>query len=291
MENTSSILMPWVSVFIPTRNEERHIARSIASAQQLTPHIYVVDGESTDDTVTIAAALGATVLSAVCENFAAKINWSLENIDFPTPWVMRLDADEMLTERLLTALPGIVVQLDPTVTGIYLRRQLWFMGQWIRYGGMYPTYTMRLCRKGVARCESRAIDEHILLSQGVAATVDLDIVDNPLITMNAWIEKHNWYAANEALEYISADGDAEMDLLAPRLFGNRVERMRWLKLKVFNRIPLFVRPWLYFIYRYLFRLGFLDGRKGFIFHFMHGLWYRMLVDAKVFESKYIRNMR
>lgn len=281
----SAALIPWVSIFIPTRNESRHIVRCINSAQQLTPHIYVIDSHSDDDTTELATALGAVVYSVTCATFAEKLNWTLDNIDFPTPWVMRMDADEVLTETLIAALPGLVATVSPEVSGLYLRRQLWFMGQWIRYGGMYPTHTMRVWKKNLARCEVRILDEHMVLVEGSSYMAALDIIDNPLIDLNAWSLKHNMYSNLEVRELFSPLEAVAHGSFTPRLMGNRAERVRWLKLNIFNRIPLFIRPWLYFLYRYFIRLGFLDGRKGFIFHFMHGLWYRMLVDAKIFEEK------
>ena len=155
------------------------------------------------------------------------------------------------------------------------------MGQWIKHGGIYPSWTMRFWRKGKAICESRDLDEHMLLAQGVARYVPLDVIDDPLTDLRCWIDKHNNYATIEAR---SSMQDAKAGLLQPRLFGSAPERVRWIKVHLFYRIPIFIRPLLYFLYRYFFRLGFLDGKNGFIFHFLHALWYRFLVDAKIHEQ-------
>lgn len=283
LENTTN--PPWVSVLILTWNEALHIERSIKSALQLTPYVFVVDSYSTDTTIEIAKNLCATVTTGNFDSFADKLNWCVDNINFPTPWVVRLDADEIFTDDLLANLQNNVVKAHPDVNGFYLRRQLWFMGRWIKHGGMFPTFSMRLWRKGCVHSEVRDLDEHMLLSSGVADTLHLDIIDNPLSDLATWINKHNRYSMLEAQSFFSLQNQTIPELIIPRLWGNNVERKRWLKLKIFYRLPLFVRPLLYFFYRYIFRLGFLDGKEGFLFHFMHGLWYRILVDGKIFEQR------
>lgn len=273
---------PWVSVLILTRNEELHIQRCVESAKWLTPFVFVVDSCSSDKTAEIATTSGASVISGSFENFAEKLNWSLGNVDFQTPWVIRLDADEVFSGNLLAKLKADVAGLDAEIHGVYLRRQLWFMGRWIKHGGMYPTYSMRLWRRGTMVCEIRELDEHMTLRSGKSASLDLDIIDDPLFSLSRWIEKHNVYASLEVKSVLkkAKDGDISIN---PIYFGTWVERRRWLKIRLFYRLPLFIRPLLYFFYRYFIQLGFLDGRIGFIFHFMHGLWYRCLVDAKMIE--------
>lgn len=274
---------PWLSVLVLTRNEAPHIERCIRSASRLTNIIFVVDSCSLDGTALIAETAGAMVQSRSFDNFSEKLNWSLENVPFPTPWVMRLDADEVLSDELIATLASRVARMTGEISGVYLRRQLWFMGQWIKHGGMYPTYSMRLWRTGLARCEVRDLDEHMLLTLGVSIFLPLDIIDKPLTNLTNWIDKHNRYSSLEAKTALG-DGLSEDLVLRSRFLGNKMERTRWMKQNIFYRLPMFFRPWLYFFYRYLIRLGFLDGRRGFLFHFFHGLWYRILVDAKIYES-------
>jgi len=273
-----------VSVLIMARNEAIHIERAVVSARRLTPHVFVVDSGSSDGTADIARAAGAQVASVTIERFADKLNWGADQLDFPTPWVFRLDADEILTDELVERLPALLAAVGPQVTGIYLRRQLWFMGRWMRHGGMYPTYSMRLWRRGDAYCETRDLDEHMILRRGTAERFSLDVIDDPLFELSDWVDKHNRYATLEARSAIEARGGAK-DAIKADLLGPLPQRVRWIKLKVFYRLPLFIRPILYFLYRYVLRLGFLDGLVGFVFHFMHGLWYRVLVDAKILEAR------
>jgi hypothetical protein len=126
------------------------------------------------------------------------------------------------------------------------------------------------------------MDEHIVLLEGGARTLKNDFEDNNHKDLSWWIAKHNNYSSREARAIM--DGAAKGDM-AGSLSGGQPERKRWLKQNVYGRMPLFVRPTLYFIYRYFFRLGFLDGKEGAIFHFLQGFWYRFLVDAKVYEMK------
>lgn len=279
-----------ISILILTRNEEIHIARCIKSARRLTDKIYMVDSNSSDHTRDIAGVEGVNILTGDFCIFSQKLNWSIENIAWSTPWVFRLDADEILTDELIDRLPKFLETLSASVTGVYVRRQLWFMGRWMRHGDVYPTYSMRLWRQGAAVCEERGLDEHMMLRFGTAVRLDLDIVDDPLFTLATWIEKHNAYSTLEAESANGALGDHNQ-LIKASLFGTSPQRRRWLKVKLFYRLPPFVRPMLYFFYRYVIRLGFLDGRVGFIFHFMHGLWYRCLVDAKMLEKYFDRSPR
>lgn len=274
-----------ISILILTRNEEAHIARCLESAFRLTKSVFVLDSNSVDKTTDIVLSTKATLVSGNFRSFAEKLNWGLENIDFKTPWVMRLDADEVLSDQLIAKAPPLLPSLDPDVVGIYVKRQLWFMGRWIRFGGMYPTYSMRILRPKAVFCESRDLDEHIILHYGRHITLDADLMDIPLTDLSSWIAKHNQYASLEANSALrnQLSGSNENKFMSP--FGTLPQRVRWIKARIFYRMPLFLRPILYFIYRYFVRLGFLDGRTGFVFHFMHGLWYRVLIDAKIIESQ------
>lgn len=270
-----------LSVLILVRNEHVHIARCLRSIEALGAQVFVVDSHSSDGTADIATAFGAEVFQCRESRFADKLNWALANIPFQSEWVMRLDADEIPSKEMIASLSDVLSNVPVEVCGLMVRRQIWFMGQWMRHGGIYPSWTMRLWRRGKATCESRDLDEHMLLSQGIARSIPLDVIDDPLTDLSSWVEKHVRYATIEAEV---SDKDVEGVLLQPRLLGSAPERIRWVKVHLFYRLPPFVRPLLYFLYRYFIRLGFLDGKKGFIFHFLHALWYRVLVDAKLLEQ-------
>jgi glycosyltransferase involved in cell wall biosynthesis len=277
--------VPLISVLILTRNEEAHIQRCIDSALKISSLVYVVDSCSVDRTVEIATKSGAIVISEAFDGFSEKFNWCLLNIDFKTPWIFRLDADEVLSNTFLESINSSINFLSSNISGIYVRRQLWFMGRWMKYGGMYPTYSMRLWRRGCAILESRDLDEHLILLKGESITLNIDVIDNPLTNLTSWIAKHNSYALLEARSITSAKDNVNSPSLDAKFFGTKLERIRWIKINFFYKLPLFIRPFLYFFYRYFLRLGIFDGREGFVFHFMHALWYRILVDATLLEKR------
>jgi glycosyltransferase involved in cell wall biosynthesis len=275
-----------ISGIVMTRNEEVHIRRCLRSARRVCDIVHVVDSNSSDRTREIAEEEGAVVHNGDFTSFAQKLNWANDTIDFTTPWVMRIDADEVLSDTLVAQLPDFLVQQPGAVSGVFVRRRLWFMGRPMRFGGVYPRHSMRLWRPRMARCEIRALDEHMLLSGGVTATIEADIDDIPLTNLALWIAKHNEYSNLEMQTALEDQATRSNNALKPRFFGDKNERIRWLKEHLFYRMPPFVRPFAYYLYRYILLMGFLDGKAGFIFHFLHGFWYRFLVDAKLVERRW-----
>lgn len=127
------------------------------------------------------------------------------------------------------------------------------------------------------------MDEHIKVIEGRTIKLDHDFVDHNLKSLTAWIDKHNNYAIREAADLLNTIyGFNKGDDVDPVFFGSQVQRKRWLKIKYY-KMPLFIRPFLYFQYRYFIRLGFLDGKQGLAWCFLQGFWYRFLVDAKIYE--------
>ena len=161
------------------------------------------------------------------------------------------------------------------------------MGKWIKHGGYYPIRILRLFKHKLASC-NRDMNEHIIV-KGSVGRLENDFVDNNKKDIHDWIEKHNKYAAFEAIELMkNIDNPKEKDKMA-NLSGTQVERKRWIREKIWNRLlPPLLRPFIYYIYRYFFRLGFMDGKEGFIYHTLHGLFYRLLIDIKYIEMKYKR---
>jgi hypothetical protein len=163
-----------------------------------------------------------------------------------------------------------------------VKRRVYFLGRWMRHGGYYPTWLLRVWRKGCARAEDRLMDEHMVLLEGRAGYLRADIIEQNQKGLSAWIERQNAYASREAMELV---GDGRNDGIRPRLLGTPEARRRWLKEKIYLRFPPFFRAICYFGVRYILQRGFLDGREGLIFHFLQGCWYRFLVDAKVHEAR------
>jgi glycosyltransferase involved in cell wall biosynthesis len=286
---TSSPVRTKVSItaIILTFNEEIHIKRCIGRVAPLAERVVVVDSFSTDRTVEIAKGLGAEVYQRAFKHQADQFQWALENCDVRTDWALRLDADEYLEEGLTAEIADRLNSLPAVVTGIEMRRKFFFMGRWIRHGGYYPTVLIRLWRTGAGYVEQRWMDEHVVLTRGVSQLFKAgDLVDENLAGIDAWLTKHNRYATRQMVDFINreyglfaADGGLERQAHA------QARWKRFLRDRVFARAPLYVRSVLYFLYRYVLRAGFLDGRQGFVFHSLHGFAYFLLIDAKIDEAR------
>jgi glycosyltransferase involved in cell wall biosynthesis len=245
----------------------------------------VIDSYSTDSTVELAKSLGAQVYQNKWTNHAIQVNWALDNLPIDTKWVFRLDADEFVTPELCNELGKRISGIPDSVTGIYLTRRVFFMGRWIKHGCYYPISFLRIWQHGHGRCEERWMDEHIKLTDGETVKFDCDFVDDNKRSLGWWTEKHNGYATREAIETLNLQYNLfTSDTVEPDLFGTIEQRKRWLK-NIYLGIPLFLRPFIYFSYRYFIKLGFLDGKEGLVCHFLQGFWYRFLVDAKICEIR------
>ncbi|MCK0096519.1 glycosyltransferase family 2 protein [Yoonia sp. F2084L] len=271
--------MTELTVIILTKNEARHIVRAIASVRGVASRIIVVDSGSTDDTVALAQSAGAQVLHHAWVNHAAQFNWALDQIAGTSGWVLRLDADEVVTDALATR---IAVGL-PDVDGCYIGRRIKFMGQMVKYGGLFPVPIIRLFRNGRGRCEARWMDEHIVV-EGSTAHLQGEIIDDNRNPLDWWVAKHNAYASREVVDVLNREyqflpGAGDL----PGRGGTVMKR--WVKLHLYGRLPAGLRAGAYFFYRYVLRFGFLDGPQARSFHVLQGFWYRYLVDAKLAEVR------
>lgn len=273
-------------VLILTHNEEKNIGKCLRSVLPLTRKIFIVDSGSTDRTIEIARGLGAEVETHPWATYADQFNWGLDHLPFAADWVMRLDADEELMPDLVDALQTFLATAPAEVSGVYVRRRVYFLDRWIRHGGYYPTWLLRVFRNGVGRCEQLWMDEHILVSHGHTIRMAHDIIDHNNKDLTFWTDKHNKYANREVLDILSKEApDSTGQQLVPTIAESQAQSRRWVKNNVYGRAPLFWRAFFYFLYRYFVRLGFLDGKEGLIFHFLQGFWYRFLVDAKLYEHR------
>ena len=273
-----------LSVIILTKNEEANLLNCLNSLQKLNAEIFVVDSGSTDQTVKIAQKARCQVFEHPFENQAKQLNWAIQNLPIATPWLMRLDADERLTPELAEELKLVLPQTSDDITGYQVKRRVFFMNRWIRYGGYYPTWLLRIWRTQLGTCEQRWMDEHIVLAQGRIATLQHDIIDDNKKDLSFWIDKHNRYADREVKDLLNMVVEQDDPLLNKGQLSQASQR-RWIKKNFYGRSPLFLRAFLYFLMRYTIGLGFLDGKEGLIFHFLQGFWYRFLVDAKIYELR------
>lgn len=273
-----------LTIIILTKNEESNLKKCIESFCGVAKRIVVVDSYSTDSTIDLAKSLGAEVYEHAFESHAAQFNWALENIKLDTEWVMKIDADEELTPELADEINHKLPNINVPVNGIVLKRRVYFMGRWLKHGGKYPELLLRIFRKGYGLSEMKMMDEHLIITDGKTITFSNDFIDDNNKSLEWWINKHNWYSNKEVLDKqiklentsLSLDGTESS-------FQAKIKRI--IKKYGYYSLPKFIRAHLYFIYRYYFRLGFLDGAEGKIYHFLQAYWYRFLVDAKMYECE------
>jgi glycosyltransferase involved in cell wall biosynthesis len=270
-----------ISIIILTYNEEENLVATLESIKDFTDDIIIVDSYSKDKTKELCESYGCQVFENPFINQAIQFNWALDHVPIKYDWVMRMDSDEILPLKLQAEIKSRVGQ-EADINGYYLNRRMYWMNHWLRYGRMYPHYILRIFKKGEGRYEEKT-EEHLLVKGNIAFMKNDFLEDNRKNNLDYFTEKHLSTARGELAEIIKPTEGG--DFLEANLFGNKINRTRWFKEKVYSRVPLFVRPFLYFIYRYFFCFGFLDGLPGLTWHILQGFWYRFYIDAKVYENK------
>lgn len=267
-----------ISVIILTYNEERHIARCIENVKAISEEIYVIDSYSSDKTCDIATSLGAIVIQHPFINQAQQLQWALDTCKFKGDWTLRLDADEYLSNELITEIQTILPTIPQNITGIDIPRDVIFMGKNLKWGKTQPTRLLRLWRTGAAYTEQRWMDEHCILKYGDTYHMKHLFFDDNRNGLTEWINKHNKYTNREIIvslneRYGLCENDDSMQVRNKRK-------------SLYYALPLFFRAQLYFVIRYVFLLGFLDGLQGLIWHTLQAFWYRFLIDSKIKEMQY-----
>ena len=279
--------MKTLAAVILTKNEAKHIERCVTSLKGIIDDVVVVDCFSTDNTVELATKMGARVIQHPWKNYATQLNYGIHECGITADWIWRIDADEFIEAPLGERVKEYIQNAPDDVNGIYVRKRIDFMGKPLKHGGWYPSYHLKVFRRGHGECENRWMDEHIKLFDGTTTTIkEGNQVDANLNDLTWWTEKHNGYATREMVDMLMMQYglDSKAEEVVPKFFGTEEQRKRWLKLK-YVKTPLFLRPHINFINRYIFRGGFLDGKAGFIWHILQGFWYRTLVDAKIYEIR------
>ena len=269
-----------LSVVLLSFNSEATLGATLASARLVSDDIHVVDSGSTDKTLEIAAAAGARIVQHPFENYGRQRNWAIDNLPLKYGWQLHLDADERLTPELAARINALKPAFPAGIDGYFIPRLTHFLGHPIRHGGMYPIWHMRLFRNGQGRCEDRKYDQHFRCL-GATAQLNAPMIDDVRMSLTEWTSRHNRWADAEADELLSP---SESGVIEGRFAGNPVERKRALRGR-YNRAPLFLRALGLFFYRYVLRLGFLDGKPGLIFFVLQTFWFRFLVDAKIYERR------
>lgn len=276
------------SFVILTYNEETHLPRLLESIAPLGSPVFILDSGSTDATAEIAARHGAELAVNPFENHPKQWDHALGHFPIETPWTIGLDADHIVTPELLTLLQNFRDEDVPkNVNGIYFNRKNYFKGRWIRHGGYFPKYLLKMFRTGSGHSDLSQNMDHRFVVPGDTQVwkrgylVEENLKENDI---SFWIAKHNKYSTLQAIEEVERKEGMRSRTVQPKLFGNPDQRVAFLKNLWWN-MPLFIRPMLYFTWRYFFQFGFLDGKQGFIFHYLQAFWYRLLIDIKINEIR------
>jgi glycosyltransferase involved in cell wall biosynthesis len=267
------------AIILLSFNSEDTLGATLSQARKVSDEIFAVDSGSRDRTLEIACQAGATIIDHPFEHYGAQRNWAIDNLPITRPWQLHLDADEAMDDELVAAI--LALADDPPHSGYFLPRYVKFLGRVLRHGGMSPTWHLRLFRSGVGRCEERRYDQHFLLLSGTSGQLRGAMIDDNRMPLSEWTARHNRWSGSEVAEL---GGEETAGRLTPDAHGNPAQRKRYLRER-YNRLPLFVRPFGLFFYRYVIRLGFLDGTEGFIFWVLQTFWFRFLVDAKIWEKR------
>lgn len=284
-----------LTVVILTKNEEKNLRKCVESFKGIIKRFVIVDSFSTDGTENLCRQLDSELRLIGSKldfyqnrwvDYATQLNWGLTQTNITTEWSMRMDADEELLEDLAKEIDQKLGFVYPHINGIILRRRVVFMGRWIKHGGRYPELLLRIFRTGKALCEQKIMDEHMILSDGSTIKFKYDLIDNNKKSLDWWTAKHNWYSNREVLDYqMTLEHQMDEALEMGGVSTGQAKMKRVVKNSGYYKLPKFWRTHFYFVYRYYFKLGFLDGTEGKIFHFLQAYWYRFLVDAKLYECE------
>jgi glycosyltransferase involved in cell wall biosynthesis len=249
-----------ISFLVPTFNEEKNIAHCLESIKW-ADEIVVIDSFSTDQTKAICTKYGVKFYEHKFEGYARQKNWALDNLPFSNEWMFILDADERVSSELQEELVQLLTtgQIE-RYDGYYVNRRLIFEGKWMKRCGRYPATNLRLFRRQLGRYEEREVHEHIILN-GKIGHLKNNLIHHDYRGIDHWIRKHHSFAEKEAREQFKiliAHKEGTNQLYTSDRLGLR----RFLKEKIWLRLPILLRPFLRFIQVYIFQLGFLEGRRG-----------------------------
>lgn len=274
-----------VTAIILTKNEEKNIVECLKSIDGFAKRAVVIDSGSTDKTVELAKTFKfVDIFEHPFENYSRQFNWGIDNTQISTEWILRLDADERFTPKLCEELDKTLKEhKSDNINGFVLEAWLFFMDKCLKHGGSRKKKLM-LFRTGFGRIEDRKMDEHTVLSSGNAIEIKEKFLHYDFKDLGTYVKKLNWYATREMQDYI------EGTFTNKKFDGSdkEISKIRSKKTKYY-KAPIFLRCWLYFFYTYFIGREFLNGKEGFIYSFLYHLYYRMLVDFKIYEQlKYKR---
>ena len=275
-----------ISVLVPTLDEELNLPECLRSVSGWADEVWVVDSLSHDRTLAIAREFGAEVVQHAFESYSRQKNWALDNVAFRNDWVLILDADERLTPQLRWEIEHAIG--SDTCDGFYLNRRVIFLGRWIRHAGWYPSWNLRLFRRQLGRYDDREVHEHLVLD-GRVGYLSADMLHDDQRGFESFIARHNRYSTFEARARFKAERDApDRARLPVSLLASPVQRKRFLREHVWPMLP--AKPLMLFVYMYVLRRGYLDGRAGLVLCVFHA-FQEFMVGVKLAELRRLSSTR
>ncbi len=270
-----------ITAVILTKNEEKNIARCIESIRSCVDRIILVDSGSTDKTREIAESLGAEVYNHVpFENHGKQFNWATDNIEIGTTWIYRVDADEVITPELAEEIVHTCASHKADdVNAFEMRFKVFFLGKFLMHGGAYPFVKINIFKKGKARFNERPLGDNVELKEGRYLQLKHNCLHYDFKDLSSYVKKPDWSADMQVESYFN-----DLDSLNINISKSATIR-KIIRSGVYYKLPSFFRAKLYFWYRYYFQLGFLDGKAGYVYAFLQSYWFRVLVDAKIYEKE------
>ncbi len=280
-------LLP-LSVIIPVRNEAHNLSRCLEALKSVG-EVYVIDSQSTDDTAAIAESHGAKVVQFhYAGGWPKKRQWAMDTLPLAYNWTLLLDADEVLTPELADEIQRAIQ--DPNTDGYYIALQMYFLGRRLRHSGA-SFWKLSLFRKGLGRFECRLqnqdssmadmeVHEHVVVN-GATRKLAHPLIHHNVESLSRYIQKHNEYSNWEARVWLDGNRNKEEEI-QPSLWGTQAQRRRWLR-QHFLWLP--GSPLAFFLYKYVWSLGFLDGVPGLIYCAMQGIQF-FHIKAKIYELKH-----
>ncbi len=273
-----------ITAIVLAHNEELNLPACLKSLSDWCEKIFVVDSGSSDRTLQIVQEFHAEALSHPFETHAKQWNWALQNLPISTEWILALDADQRVTPEMQEELGRTLPKTPADVAAYYLPRKQFFRGRWIRFGGYWPKYLLKLFRKGAAWSDEQELVDFRFYVRGKTR-----LLNHPLIEQNEkewqivfWLEKHLRFVQLRAQEEYLRRHQKNSWAVQPSLLGTPDQRILWWKQRWYVFPPL-LRPFPYFLYRYILQLGILDGWEGFLFHFLRCFWFELMIGVRLKE--------
>ena len=250
-----------ISALIITKNESIHLQRLINNLSDLTNEIIILDSYSTDSTKEIAIKNNCKFFQRTFDNFSNQRNYLIKNIEIKNEWIIFIDADELLSDDLKNEIKEKIK--DTSFNCYYIKRRFIWKNKWLKRG-YYPKWFLRIGKKNDLYCDYNPVNEHLLSKSQNFSYLNHDFINHNLEDNDHWFKKHLVYAEFEKDRYFNKETSE--------------------KRKLWNKLPLIIRPFMLLFYRLFINCIFLDGIKALEYHFYHSFIYKMIIDYKILKK-------